>query len=245
MLHARQGGLVSQPASIRIPASFPCVSDDVGQMTFCLTLLICKVIISLPCKISLRGDVCQMPRPVLTHGRHLSLTVVTIFPTLRSGTMSIHDWIPTVEGTAPITSSPLHEYLLNETVLSAGKGILHVYKMVLTHKSLLTHSFFFSSLFLKYSFKELKKIFYLCIFREGEAREKRRERNVNVWVASRTPPTGDLVCNPGMCPDWESNQRRFGLQASTQSTEPHQPGLKNFLKMQGVFVQCRAVVNWA
>ena len=34
-------------------------------------------------------------------------------------------------------------------------------------------------------------------------------------VTSYVPPTGDLACNPGMCPDWESNQRLFGLQAST------------------------------
>ena len=38
------------------------------------------------------------------------------------------------------------------------------------------------------------------------------------------PPTGDLAGNPGMCPDWESNQQPFGSQASTQSTELHQPG---------------------
>ena len=44
------------------------------------------------------------------------------------------------------------------------------------------------------------------------------------WVASRAPPTGDLACNPGMCPDWESNPQPFGLQAGTQSTEPHQSG---------------------
>ena len=36
--------------------------------------------------------------------------------------------------------------------------------------------------------------------------------------------TGDLACNPGMCPDPESNQRLFGSQAHTQSTELHQPG---------------------
>ena len=28
-----------------------------------------------------------------------------------------------------------------------------------------------------------------------------------------------------MCPDWESNQQPFGLQAGAQPTEPHQPGL--------------------
>ena len=45
-------------------------------------------------------------------------------------------------------------------------------------------------------------------------------------VASHTLPTGDLAHNPGMCPDWELNQRPFGSQAGTQSTEPHQPGLE-------------------
>ena len=36
-------------------------------------------------------------------------------------------------------------------------------------------------------------------------------------------PTGDLACNPGMCPDWEWNQPSSGSQAGTQSTELHQP----------------------
>ena len=39
------------------------------------------------------------------------------------------------------------------------------------------------------------------------------------------PPTRDLACNSGMCPDWESNQQLFGSQAQVQSTELHQPGL--------------------
>ena len=43
--------------------------------------------------------------------------------------------------------------------------------------------------------------------------------------ASHVPPAGDLAHNPGMCPDSESNQRYFGLQAGAQFTEPHQPGL--------------------
>ena len=55
--------------------------------------------------------------------------------------------------------------------------------------------------------------------------EKGRERNINVWLPLAHSPTGDLSQNPGMCPDWESNQRPFGLQADTQSTEPHQLGL--------------------
>ena len=41
------------------------------------------------------------------------------------------------------------------------------------------------------------------------------------------PPTGDLACTPGMCPDWESNQQPFGSQASAHSTEPHQAGQRS------------------
>ena len=37
-------------------------------------------------------------------------------------------------------------------------------------------------------------------------------------------PTGDLVRNPGMCPDWESNPQAFGSLPGAQSTELHQPG---------------------
>ena len=40
-----------------------------------------------------------------------------------------------------------------------------------------------------------------------------------------TPLTADLAHNPGMWPDKESSLRPFGLQAVTQSTEPHQSGL--------------------
>ena len=74
------------------------------------------------------------------------------------------------------------------------------------------------------------KKYILFIFREGEGREKERERNIDVQetyqsVASCMPPSGDLACNPGTCPDWESKQQPFSLQASAQSTEPHQPQL--------------------
>ena len=60
---------------------------------------------------------------------------------------------------------------------------------------------------------------YLFIFRE-RGREGDKHQCV---VASLVPPTRDMAHNPGMCPDWESNQRPFGSQAGTQSTEPHQP----------------------
>ena len=69
--------------------------------------------------------------------------------------------------------------------------------------------------------------FHLFIFRErGREGEREGERNIDVQeirqlVASHTPPTEDLTCNPGMCPDWGLNPRPFGSQAA-QSTEPHQ-----------------------
>ena len=73
---------------------------------------------------------------------------------------------------------------------------------------------------------EFFKRFNLFIFRQvGREGEREGEKHQCV-VVSYMPPTRDLAYNPGMCPDWESNLQPSGLQASTQSTEPHQPGLK-------------------
>ena len=36
-------------------------------------------------------------------------------------------------------------------------------------------------------------------------------------------PSGGRAHTPGMCPDWESKERPFGLKANAQSTELHQP----------------------
>ena len=67
------------------------------------------------------------------------------------------------------------------------------------------------------------KIVYL-FFDRGSGREKERERNINVWLPLPHPIPGNLASNPGTCPDWELNLRPFDVQASTQSTEPHQLG---------------------
>ena len=64
---------------------------------------------------------------------------------------------------------------------------------------------------------------YLFLER-GEGRGREREKHQCV-VASHMAPSGDLACNPGMCPDWESNWRPFASRGSAQSTELHQPGL--------------------
>ena len=77
-----------------------------------------------------------------------------------------------------------------------------------------------------YSFFK-KKIVFISRQR-GREGEREGEKHQCV-VASYTPPAGDLACNPGMYPDWELNWQPFGSQASTQSTEPHQPGLTSVL----------------
>ena len=65
----------------------------------------------------------------------------------------------------------------------------------------------------------------LFFFKDFIYRQRGREGEKHQHVvASRVPPTGDLVHNPGMCPDWDLNQRPCGSQVGTQSTEPHQPG---------------------
>ena len=69
----------------------------------------------------------------------------------------------------------------------------------------------------------ITKILFIY-FRQREREGERGEKHQCV-VTSRALLTRDLACNPGMCPDWESNRRPFGLKADAQSTQPHQPGL--------------------
>ena len=69
----------------------------------------------------------------------------------------------------------------------------------------------------------LRFYFFIYFSRGGREAERKGEKH-QCAVASLMPLTGDLAHNPGMCPDWESNQRPFALQACTQSTEPRQPG---------------------
>ena len=72
-------------------------------------------------------------------------------------------------------------------------------------------------------FNFLKDFTYLFLERGREGgREGEKHQCV---IATRTLPAGDRVSNPGMCPNWESNQQPLALQAGTQFTEPHQPGL--------------------
>ena len=64
-------------------------------------------------------------------------------------------------------------------------------------------------LFMISSSQFLKRL-YLFIFRERRKEGDREGEKYQYVVASYMTPTGDLACNPGMCPDWESNLLPFG-----------------------------------
>ena len=46
---------------------------------------------------------------------------------------------------------------------------------------------------------------FIYLFREQGREEEREGENHQCVVAPCTFPAGGLACNPGMCPDWESN----------------------------------------
>ena len=72
------------------------------------------------------------------------------------------------------------------------------------------------------------KIFIYLFFKERGRKGEREGEKHQFVVTSREPCNGDPASNPGICPDWESNRRPFGLLAHTQSTELYQPGLSFF-----------------
>ena len=87
-----------------------------------------------------------------------------------------------------------------------------------TNYNVLWVSVFFSIIF-------VKNYTYFIFRQRGRKGEREGEKHQSV-VSSCTPPHWDLAQIPGMCWYWESNQWPCGSQAGTQSTEPHQPGLR-------------------
>ena len=62
------------------------------------------------------------------------------------------------------------------------------------------------------------------MFREMGKEGEREGEKYQCVVASCMPLTQELACNPGMCPDWESNLRPFWFTPHMQSIQLHQPG---------------------
>ena len=82
------------------------------------------------------------------------------------------------------------------------------------------------------------KDFIYLILERGEGWEKEREKHQCV-VASYVAPTGDLAHNPGMCPDWESNQQPFGSQSALNLLSYTSRGWILFLILFKVSSLCR------
>ena len=51
-----------------------------------------------------------------------------------------------------------------------------------------------------YSYSHFLKDFIHLFLERKEGREKEGEKNINVWLPLMPLTTGDLACNPGMCP---------------------------------------------
>ena len=66
--------------------------------------------------------------------------------------------------------------------------------------------------------------FFKILFFRERREGKRESKKHQCVVASRTPPTRDLACSTGMCPD-QANWQPFGLWDAAQPTEPHRSGL--------------------
>ena len=70
------------------------------------------------------------------------------------------------------------------------------------------------------------KILFIYFLERGEGREKERERIINVWLPLSHPLLGNQARNPGLCPDWESNQQHFVSQpALNPLSHPSQSSL--------------------
>ena len=68
------------------------------------------------------------------------------------------------------------------------------------------------------------------LFLERWGREGERGRETSMWGRNidqfplTGAPTGDLTCNPGLCPDRESQQWPFTLWGNAPPIEPHGSG---------------------
>ena len=83
-----------------------------------------------------------------------------------------------------------------------------------------------------YYFCTILKSLFIYLQR-GEGREKKRETH---WC-ERESSIGcqGQACNPGRCPNWESNMWLFALGEDAQSTEPHRPVRDFFVMTHKVF----------
>ena len=68
------------------------------------------------------------------------------------------------------------------------------------------------------------KILFIYLLERGRAGETEGEKHQRM-VASYAPPTGDLACNPGMCPRQGIEPETLWFTGQHSTTELHLPGL--------------------
>ena len=72
----------------------------------------------------------------------------------------------------------------------------------------------------------------------GEGMEKEKERNIN-QIASHKPPTGDLACNPGICPDRVSTRNLSVCGTMLNALSHTSQGSMHLLRVCGLACRCR------
>ena len=78
--------------------------------------------------------------------------------------------------------------------------------MMASFRVLICHIFSVKCLFISFAHFLIRLLFIVLFSLRDRGREGETEGEKHQCVvASRMPPTGDLACNPGTCPDWESN----------------------------------------
>ena len=127
------------------------------------------------------------------------------------------------EGISITTQSPTGQFWALEGVTGGTYSrppvlLSHVFPFYYVHVLLKTQNFIYF-----YFLNSFLKILFIYFLERGEG-ERKRGRETSMCGCLSCTPLRDLACNSGIFPDLESNWWPFGLQASTQSTEPHQPG---------------------
>ena len=79
----------------------------------------------------------------------------------------------------------------------------------------------------------IKRTYFLRFYLFLRGRERERERNISVWFPLVHPLLGTWPATQAWAQNWELNRQPFDLQASTQSTKLHQPGLNRNLTCMG------------
>ena len=137
----------------------------------------------LPCALEQSLSILQpQPQPVTRHNPKYKLSALP--------------WVASIPAPAHIKPLVCLE-CINQSVSVRGVILDGVQTNVLFSK-------LFILMCLQMSYFYFSRM-YLFIFREKGKEGRKRGRETSMCGCLSLPLTGDLACNPDMCPDWESN----------------------------------------